>query len=209
MEKKDRSERVRMTEQQRAEHNKLFEQAAALVKEEIPLHDRRVLPKPGWWLRRKLRRALSLFERALELNPENWSAMWLAGKVHQRLGEETTALSWFERAYQVNPSQPDVAREASLLAMDVGRSDAAIVYAFRATQIEPESAGLQANLALAYLLAARVGEAQKSIESSLSIDGSDTISQTIKEIIGHFASTGRKPPAKTEDLQRYWAKLGR
>jgi tetratricopeptide (TPR) repeat protein len=195
-----------MTEQQRVEHNKLFEEASALVKDEVPLHDRPPLPPPGWLLRRRLKRALSLFDRVLGLAPENWSAMWVIGKVHQRLGDVAAALSWFERAYQVNPSQPDVAREASLCAMDIARGDAAVVYAHRATQIEPDSPGLRANLALAYLLAGRIDEARKSIEHSLAADASDTISQTISTIIEHFGANGCTPPRTTAELQKYWHK---
>ena len=51
-----------------------------------------------------------MFDRVLELKPENWSALWIAGKVHQRLGEDEAAFSFFERAYQANPSQPDCMR---------------------------------------------------------------------------------------------------
>jgi len=156
--------------------------------------------------RRKLKRAISLFERVLALNPDNWSAMWLIGKVHQRLGDFATALSWFERSYQVNPSQPDVAREAAMCAMDIGRHDAAIVFAHRATQIEPTSAGLHANLALAYVLAGRIADARTSIEHSLSIDPTDKISQTIAAITQHFTSNGRTPPTTTPALLDYWRK---
>jgi hypothetical protein len=77
---------VQLTEQQRLEHNKNFEDAAAIVKSEILLHQRPQMPKPGWFLSRKLNHALSLFDKVLELNPENWPAMWNVGKVHQRLG---------------------------------------------------------------------------------------------------------------------------
>ena len=195
-----------MTEQQRAEHNRLFEEAAAIVKDDIPLHDRASLPKPGWWLRRKLNRALSLFDRVLQLNPENWSAMWLVGKVHQRSADHPTALSWFERACRINPAQPDLAREASLCAMDIGRTDPAILYAQNATQIEPDSAGLHANLALAYLLAGRIDEAQSSITRSLTIDPSDKISQTLGTIAQHFATSKNSPPKTTPALEDYWRK---
>jgi tetratricopeptide (TPR) repeat protein len=195
---------VQLTEQQRIEHNKLFKEALALVEDEIPLHDRPPLPKPGWWLRRKLKRAISLFERVLALNPDNWSAMWVFGKVHQRLADFATALAWFERAYQANPSQPDVAREASSCAMDIGRVDAAVFYAHRATQIEPDSAGLLANLALAYLVAGRIDEARRSIERSLALDASDTISWTVSVLIQHIAANGSTPPKTTAELQDYW-----
>jgi Flp pilus assembly protein TadD len=153
-----------------------------------------------------LKRAITLFGRVLELKPENWAAMWLVGKVYQRLGDPTYALAWFERAYQENPSQPNVAREASMCAMDIGRHEAAIVFAHRATQIEPHNAGLHANLALAYLLAGRVLEAQASIEHSLVADPADKISQTIQAIIRHFAGNGRTPPVTTPELLNYWRK---
>jgi Tfp pilus assembly protein PilF len=90
--------------------------------------------------------------------------------------------------------------------MDVGRHDAAIVFAHRATQIEPDSAGLQANLALAYLLAGRIADAQASIERSLATDPTDKISLTIRAIIQHFATNGRTPPTTTDSLQDYWRK---
>lgn len=195
-----------MTEAQRIEHDRVFEEASALVTNELLLHDRTPLPLPGWWLRRKLKRALSLFDRVLSLKPDNWSAMWLVGKTHQRLGDVTSALSWFERANQVNPSQPDVAREASLCAMEIGRGDAAVAFANRAVQVEPDSAGLHANLALAYLLAGRIDEASRSIRHSLSSDPSDTISHTINAIVEHFSENGHTPPKLTSELQNYWRK---
>jgi Flp pilus assembly protein TadD len=155
---------------------------------------------------RWLRRALLLFERVLQLNPENWSAMWLMGKVHQRCHNRAEALSWFERAYQLNPSQPDVAREASMCAMDLGRHDAAISFAHRAVQIESTNSGLHANLALAYLLAGRISEAQAAVDQALTGDATDTISQTIRAITQHLAANGRTPPTTTPALLSYWAK---
>lgn len=195
-----------MTEQQRLEHNQAFEKASAIVRDKILVHDRPDLPPPGWFLRRKLKHALFLFNRVLELNPDNWPAMWSIGKVHQRLGDSANALSWFERAYQINPSQPDVAREASLCAMTIGRPDAAIIFAHRSVQIEPENAGLHANLALAYLLAGQISDAHASIDRALIADSSDSISKTIRKIILHFAANGRTPPTTTRALNEYWSK---
>jgi predicted Zn-dependent protease len=90
--------------------------------------------------------------------------------------------------------------------MAIGNHNTAIVFAYRARQIEPASAGLHANLALAYLLAGRITDAQASIARSLTADQTDKISQTIGAIIQHFATSGRKPPATTPALQDYWRK---
>ncbi|HZL79550.1 MAG TPA: hypothetical protein VFC17_11920 [Candidatus Limnocylindrales bacterium] len=197
---------MQLTEQQKLDHNKAFEEAAPIVKNEMLLHQRHQMPKPGWLLSRKLNHALSLFDRVLELNPENWPAIWNVGKVHQRFGDNATALSWFERAYQINPSQPDVAREAALCAMEIGRHDAAIVFAHRSVQIEPTNGGRHANLALAYLLANHISDAQISIDNSLAADPADKISQSIKAVIQHFATNGGTPPTTAPALLKYWQK---
>jgi tetratricopeptide (TPR) repeat protein len=181
----------------------LFDRAAEMVEKEILLHERARMGSPGFFLRRRLRRAIGLFEQGLELLPESWNTMWLMAKTHQRLGEYEKAFSWMERAYQVNPSQVDVAREASMMANDLGKQEAGIVYAYRATQIEPGNAGLIANLALAYLLANRLGDAKREIERSLEIDPEDSISKTLQDAIQHFEREKRTPPSRTDKLARY------
>lgn len=191
-----------MTEEQAA--RRAFDRAVAIVKDEILLHERPHMAEPGWFLRRKLRRALALFDRVLQTKPDSWNTMWLMAKVHQRLGDKATAFSWMERAYLINPSQLDVTREASLMASDLGRQDSGIAYARRATQIEPENAGLVANLALSYLLANRLEEAKREIARSLKLDPNDSISKTIHETIMHFADKKKTPPSTTGELREYW-----
>jgi len=193
----------KVTRKHESEHNRIFKEATDLIEYEIQLLERPNTMKPNSLVRFKLQHALSLFERVLQLNPDNWSAMWAVGKIHQRFGDSTTAFSWFERAYQVNPSQPSIAREASISAMDIGNHDAAIIFGHRATQIEPACADLHANLALAFLHANRITEAQASIERSLSIEPSDAVSQSIRTIIQAFASNGHKPPTTPSALDDY------
>jgi tetratricopeptide (TPR) repeat protein len=100
-----------------SEHNRLFKEASTITQGQIPFHDQPELPAPGWLLAWKLRHAIELYNRVLDINPTNWSAMWLIGKVHQRFRELPEALTWFERSHQANPSHPDVLREASICAM--------------------------------------------------------------------------------------------
>ena len=199
-------ESIKITDEVAAEHDRIFQEARATTEGQIPLHGQSEMPVPGWLLAGKLKHAIALLERVLQINPENWSAMWFIGKIHQRFRNKTEALSWFERSYQVNPSQPDVAREASLCAMEIGRHDTAIAFAHRAVQIEPTNPGLHANLALAYLLAGRIPDAQTAVERALAGASSDTISQTIRTMIQHFATNGHVPPTTTPALLNYWRK---
>ncbi len=200
--------RREVTSAQVAEYNRVFEQAARLVKDEIPLHDRQYMPKPGWWARRKLQRALSLFARVLELQPENWSAMWWVGMVHKRFRDYSTALLWFERAFQVSSYQPEVAREACSCALELGHHDAAISFAHRAVQVKPDDAGLRSNLALALLLGGRVAEAKAAIEQAIAADPSDQISLAVWRTIERFVANKEKPPSTLQALQGYRRKAG-
>jgi tetratricopeptide (TPR) repeat protein len=187
-----------------AEHNRLFKEASTIIHDQIPLHGQPELPSPNWLLAQKLRHAVALYKRVLDMNPANWSAMWLIGKVHQRFRELPEALTWFERSHQTNPSQPDVVREASICAMEIGSTEKAIEYSLCAAQLKPSDAGLRANLALAYLLAGRITEAQKSINEALAAEPADKISQAIEPMIAHFVANGRVPPTTTQALLKYW-----
>lgn len=198
-----------MTEEERTEHNRTFEEAAAIVRSELPGEAGDDLPSPGWFARRKLARALMLFERVVSLNPKNWSAHWMMGRVHLVLKDTPMALECFERAHTANPSQPEVARQASRCAMDLGRHEAAFGFAQRAVQIDPNSAALRYNLALACLLAGQLPEAQLAVSQAIAGEPSNTTTQELRAIIQHFATQGGTPPATTAALFEYWRERGK
>src|SRR4051794_34938838 len=103
-----------------ARQDRLYEEACGLIDGLILLHDRPERPL-GTADHERLERALSLFQRVVQSDPGHWPALWLMGKVHQRLGAVEAGLECFAAAHQVNPEQADVAREASIAAMDAGQ----------------------------------------------------------------------------------------
>lgn len=197
-----------MTEEQRAEQNRAYEEAAGIVKKEMPLDPRADSAPAGWLLRRKLARALALLERVVQLNPANWSAHWLMGKVHLRLRNSDAAFSCFERAHQANPAQPEIAREASRAAMDIGLHDAALDFAQRAVQMDPNNAGLRANLALACLIAGRIPDAELAASQAVAGDPTDEAFRKLKAMAQHFGAKGGTPPTTPPALFEYWRKNG-
>src|SRR5262249_32236511 len=72
-------------------HNQLYKEACALTEGLIHLHDQPAAELDGAG-RQRLERAIPLFQEVLQINPQNWSAMWLLGKVYQRLGDYAQAL---------------------------------------------------------------------------------------------------------------------
>lgn len=197
-----------MTEDQRAEHNRAFAEAAGIVNAELPLTPVDDTTAPSEPLRRKLARALELFDRVVQLNPKNWSALWMMGRIHRRVGDGAAALDCFECAHLANPAQPEVLRLASRCAMDLGRHDHALALAQRAVQLDPNSAVFRANLALACLLSRRLPEAQLAVSQALAGDPADTQTQLLKAIIQHFAAKRVAPPPNTPALFQYWRENG-
>ena len=197
-----------MTEAERAEQNRAYEEAAGIVKKEMPLDARADSSAPGWFTRRKLARAISLFERVVQLNPSNWSAFWLMGKVHVRLQNFDSALACFERAHQANPARPEVLLEASRCAMDLGLHDAALDFAQRAVQLAPNNAALRANLALACLIAGRLPDANLAATQAVMGDPNDDASRQLKAMVEHFSNEGITPPETPAELFEYWKKHG-
>ena len=195
-----------MTSEQIKKHNRAFAEAMRLINGEILLDEHHLNSNCKKSVRLRLEEAKRLLERTLEINPENWSAMWFLGKIHQRLGDNSAAFNWFCEAHDINPSQADVAREASICAMSLGRSEEAIHYASDAVQSQPDNNGLLANLALAFLLAGNVNDADTTIGKVILNDPKDKISKTVYNMVKHFINDGKKPPTTTAALEDYWKK---
>jgi tetratricopeptide (TPR) repeat protein len=193
-----------MTPSQVEEHNRAFERAIEIAREEILTQGVPKTSKPSSLFRSRLDLALQLLLRVIELNPNNWSAMWFVGKIHQRRNDHAMALEWFARAHDSNPPQVDVSREASISAMALGRSQEAISYASKALSSRPNDSGLQSNLALAYLLADNLDEAKRFVEKAMVRGPIDPIAKTISKMIDHFVKSQQTPPSTTEELEKYW-----
>lgn len=192
--------RTAMAEQDATRHRDLYQKGCDLIQGLILLDDRPPAPMdaPN---RQRLQDAIAAFEEVVQINPANWNAMWLLGKIYQRLGDFIQALDWFARAHRVNPEQPDVAREAAIAAMESGQPAAAIPFCERAIEAQPEDAGLRANLALALLFSGRPRDAHAVAADALARDPADGITQQIVGIINEVLAGTRACPRHVRDLQ--------
>ncbi len=187
-------------ERHETRHNALYQEACDLIKGLIIVED--VNPPPlDATGRQRLARAIPLFEEATRIRPGNWAAMWLLGKVYQRLTDFERSLSWFARAHRVNPDHVDVAREASIAAMEAGRPTDAVEYAGRALEIQPGNPGLSCNLALALLLSEKPADARRVAGEALKKDPRDKIIVHVVSIIDEVIKGKRPCPHHVRDLQ--------
>jgi tetratricopeptide (TPR) repeat protein len=184
-------------------HNKFYNEATQLIKNHLLLHERQQMPKPGFWDRRKLNRAIKLFQKVIEINPDNWQAMWITGKVQQRLDDHEQAFQCFVKAWDLEPNNADVAREAALTAMNLGYTEEAIKYCNEALRVEPGEAGLLGNFALALLHAGRGVEALQQAEEALAANPSDKVNENVLKAIRHIVATHAPCPKNADELDRY------
>ena len=190
----------------RKEAQKLWEKACALTKEELILHENQGRKPPRFWTGLKLKRAVKLFEKVLQLAPNHWNSMWILGKTVQRLGDERAAFDWFVKAWDQTPRNIDVAREAALSAMHLGLARHAIEYCEGALKLEPNDSGMICNLALALIHDGKPSEAVT--KAKLAVDGNpkDTVSVNVLRLAQHIAQTNSACPRNSAEIQEYCRK---
>ncbi len=179
----------------RDRYNSNYEQAFGILKQYafVQGSGRRTI---GFFGKKKLREAVQLLSRCLEIWRDSWNAMWGLGKAHQALGNHLTALGWFERALVIKSDHPDIYREATIESLRLGNADKALNYARTACELVPEDAGLQANLALSLLLDKKGEEALLVIKEACHRAPNDPVNTHVLAFIEDVVTGKRQYPDK-------------
>ncbi len=176
----------RPSQEEIKEHDKLWNKASSLVRSEIEMQHNPIQPKPGWWARYKLRKALRALQRVLELNPSNDAACFLVGKIQHRFRNYDIALECFSKAHELKADNLIYLREASIVAMRLGDGHQAVKYAEIAVKTDPSNFGLYDNWALALLISGNIQEAKQKAQHAVDGNASDEISKNVFDLINHI-----------------------
>lgn len=189
----------RLTDKEWAEYEDAYRRGAALVNRHMALHDR----QPGSSLAKEaeVREGVRLLRQAVAVIPASWPAFWLIGKGCEALDDTQGAYEAFGRAASLCTHNADVPRELCLACLRLGKFTEAAAAARMAVRIEPSSPGLQANLALALLLAGDVDEAVGQAEQAAARDPQDEINRNLLTIIQEVKDGRRSPPASLAELE--------
>jgi Flp pilus assembly protein TadD len=182
-------------------HDYLYLRASALVKPHLILHNIPTQNTNNNKVKKDLETAISLFERVLRMNDQNWAAAWQAGKAAQSLDDQELAYRFFKKSFGVMKENPDVARELMLTCLDTRRADEAVEIAEHGVRLAEGDAGLKANLALALLCAGKLSGAETAIDAAIQQAPQDEISLTLKRLIVEIKRGERKLPQTPADLQ--------
>ena len=144
----------------------------------------------------ELKRAIKMLDAVTTYAPKNWSAFWIKGKAYQAIEDRAAACAAFKSAFDLQDKNPDVAREYMFECLNLGHGAEGVRAAQYALALKPSDAGLNANLALALVIAAKPKEALAAIDEALRIDPQDEISQNVRKVVLRIID-GTKPQPKT------------
>jgi tetratricopeptide (TPR) repeat protein len=183
-----------LTPQEAAEYNRDFQKGCDLLDKHLTLHDREAAPAPA--REAEVREGIRLLQQAVALEPRSWPAHWMIGKGYQALDDHQGAYEAFRRAARLCQDIADVPRELCLECLQVGQFAEAVDAARRAVRIERSNPGLQANLALALLLAGDVDAALDQAGQAAARDPQDEINRNLLAVIREVKG-GRRPQPRT------------
>lgn len=190
---------MELSDEQVNEHNRLVDEANRLIQGEIHL-DGFDLPAPGWFARRRLRKAKELYERAIAINPAGWQSMLWIAKIEQRFNNTRDALAWILRAREFAPSNSVLAKEAAMLASQLGDHDLAARIADEAITSSPDDAALHINSGLAHLFAGRNQQALERFRAAVRLEPDRTMNQQLEAFVIQVMNGSIPQPHKEKDI---------
>jgi len=188
-----------LTDAEAAEYTEVYQRGSDLLGKNIDLQDQQ--PIPSEEREAELQEGIRLLQRAIAIVPGSWPAHWLIGKGHQALGDHQRAYEAFRQAASLTQQNADVPRELCLACLDLGKHAEAVAAARFAMQIERFDPGLQANLALALLLAGDINEALDQAEQAAARSPEDEINRNLLVIIREVKEGRRRQPATVAELE--------
>jgi tetratricopeptide (TPR) repeat protein len=159
-----------LTQAQIKQHNDLYDRAFALIEGEMLLDGLPARPPPGFFAKRKLRKAIQLFHKVIGINSMNWNAMFAIAKVYQRLGHSQASFDWLLKAREFAPENTSLAKETALTAAHFGMHEKAIEVALEAIAINPDDPSLHSNLGLSLLLTNKPNQAVEAFKKAVCLE---------------------------------------
>jgi tetratricopeptide (TPR) repeat protein len=188
-----------LTAREAAEYTAAYKRGSGLLGKHMTLHDREPAPSPA--REAEVREGLRWLQRAVEILPGSWPAHWLIGKGYQALDDHPRAYEAFGQATRLCQENADVPRELCLECLELGKFAEAVDAARLAVRIKRSDPGLQANLALALLLARDMDEALDQAEQAVARSPRDEISRNLLAVIRDVKDGRRPRPATLAEVE--------
>ncbi len=190
---------MNLTEKEINKFNSFYDDACKKMEGLIILEG--YTPKsPNFFEKRKIKKSIDIFKKALEIVPEHFPSLFFIGKLYQRLGKYEDSLSYFEKALIYEHNNHTLPQEASLVAMHLNNTEKALEYSLEAVRRKPDNIGVLGNHSMNLLIFGKDEEALLFIDKALSIDPSDKINIRIKKKIEDVISRNAIRPTFKDSI---------
>lgn len=182
--------------------DELFQKAGTLSEGLIRL-DKLNTPKIGFFDRNKLKQAIDLFEKALDLDPYNTSSHFLKAKCHESLNQGHKALESLKLAFEIEPYNEIICIEIGSALTRERDFERAIEILEEGTQYNPNEPRILSNLGIAYLLS---GQAQKAVAvytKLVEIEPDYELNPRFLKFARNIANGDIDSPKTEEDISKY------
>ena len=177
----------------------IFGKGAALVKGSIQL-DKQTLGELGFFEKKRLKRALTYFEKASSLAPTNGAPMLFIAKIKQRLGEFESSLEWLKKANSVEPNNLILAIETSAALGRLEKHKEAATVLENACKSHPADPRIWSNLGLSYLMAGETNSAVKTFEYLVQIEPDFPTNKKLFDLASEIALGEKSTPRNEAEL---------
>ncbi|MDF1661316.1 MAG: hypothetical protein P1V97_06070 [Planctomycetota bacterium] len=156
--------------------------------------------------------AVKDLEGILKEVPDSWRVHWCVGKGRQSLGDTQGSYEAFKRAWELEQENEAVPRELAGACLELGKAQEAVEIGQKAAALHPDDPESLGNLACAYLFAAMLPQAEKTVNAALKLAPEDPINLHIQQTIKDVQSGTTPQPSKLADLtyakkKSLWDKL--
>lgn len=140
--------------------------------------------------------AISVYQRSLQLNPQNAHAEANLAAAFDAVGERSAAMAHYRNSLELDPANPKVPYNLGTDLLLDGQPKEAIPFLTRAAALEPNSRETSGNLAAALL---RSGDAQAAIDECQKVLDRDPSANGVRETLASaLALSGQRSAAEVQ-----------
>ncbi len=118
----------------------------------------------------QLQKAWDIYEKILEIDPENSDALHLLGLLNHYTGNNNSAYKLITKAIQNDPEYPFFHNSLGLVLKEMGRLDEALSYYKKALELKPDYTEVYNNMGIVFQESGRLDEAVSCYKKALVID---------------------------------------
>ena len=127
--------------------------------------------------------ALKAHDKAIEINPHDWSAWYGKGNSLKELGNYDEALKAYDKAIEINPQNTDTWNNKGDVLTKLNKSDEALKAFDKAIEINPQNADAWNNKGVALDNLDKYEDAMMAFDKAIEISPRIQIPGTIKEML--------------------------